>query len=185
MATVTGTVLAVDYPSHQSFVQASQDRTGQVRAIETDHINRVEGFLIGDTTQLSQGAVFTQNQVLGPLDLTLTLWDSTVVDGTNVNGDGTYVDSTYMVRNYNPLWTNYSIWSITDGTRELQGIRTRTPINPMVGQFYASMEVPETAGNYEIDWQYQKDRSSQTKVIAESFRVRVFGATSDQTSDHT
>jgi len=90
--------------------------------------------------------------------------------------DGTYIDGTYTEpRPYNPIEISYGIYTVTDGTSELDGYRFRDPLNPKVGQFYANMETPSDVGDHKIQWLYKKDQSSLTVAVDQCFTVTHWG----------
>jgi hypothetical protein len=67
----------------------------------------------------------------------------------------------------------YAIYYVDPGppeTEVLIGSATRTPINPNVGEYYASLQVPSnaTAGDYRIRWTFRQFVGSpQQQVVME------------------
>lgn len=176
MADITGTFSLVD-ENHQTQFTGSNLRIGLFELVDTPHLFFQSGTVIFDTTSLPGDSTFIQDQIIWDGELSLNLIDSTFVDGSY--SDGTYLDSTYVIRNFNPVWTEYSIWDITD-SESLEGYRHRVPLNPKVGNFYANFHAPDP-GIYQIRWRYQKDINTLVKEIREPFRVISKGISSDRT----
>lgn len=176
MGTVSGTILAVD-ALHQAQLFGSWSCSGSIHSIDSSHFASLEGIIITDTATVDGDSTFVQNSLLESDGLSLTLLDSTFINGYLY--DGTYVDSTYTIRWFNPIWLNYSIWKL-DGTNEiLVGTRERTALNPDVGEYYANMQAPTVPGQYQIRWRYQKDAELYATEIREPFRVLTAGIDSD------
>lgn len=176
MATISGTIIAVDTP-HGAHIVGGDLRTGTLLAVDSTHQTALSGVVIGDSTRNLRDSTFVQGKILESTDLILNLIDATYINGS-WSGDGTFVDSTYWIRPYNPIWLNYSIWFLEppDATEAtLQGYRLRTAANPQVGQFYANMYAPDDPGRYEIRWRYQKDSDSLGNEIIEPFSVSSWG----------
>lgn len=175
MATITGTINAVD-TTHQAQLVSSDLRSGHLYAVDATHRGFLEGVVIGDTVSVVGDRSFVQDTLFNTTSLTLTLFDSTYIDGS-WSGDGTLFDSTYWEpRLFNPIWIDYSIWQTPDATTEnLQETNRRVPQNPRVGYFYANMYAPDSPGKYEIRWRYQKDAESLGREIREPFTVTTFG----------
>ena len=174
MAVITGTIQAVD--THQALLINDSLRTGALTGIDNTHSAILEGLVLQDSSRLATAPEFVQGDLLGPNDLSLTLLDSTFIDGS-YSGDGTYFDSTYSVRWFTPVSLNYSIWYMSPPDRSdstLIGTRTRTAIESNVGQFYANMVAPDP-GDYEIRWRYLKDADSFGHEIVEPFSVTTLG----------
>jgi len=63
------------------------------------------------------------------------------------------------------------------GTEVLIGSPTRIPINPTVGEYYASLQVPPTAipGNYRIRWTFKQFAGSPAQQVVMEWAVVVAG----------
>jgi hypothetical protein len=59
------------------------------------------------------------------------------------------------------------------GTEVLIGSPTRIPINPNVGEYYASLQIPSNAtpGNYRIRWTFQQFASSPPQQVVQEWGV--------------
>jgi len=62
-------------------------------------------------------------------------------------------------------------------TEVLIGAAQRTPMNPQVGEYYASLMVPPgaTAGTYRIKWTFKETSSSPWQQVAQEFGVVIPG----------
>ncbi len=102
--------------------------------------------------------VFTQGQVLGRNDLDIYL--------SNADGNPT-----------NAFSISYAIYYVdpTTTAEVLIGAASRTPVNPTVGEYYASLQVPSSAapGDYRIRWRFR-----ETATTAEEGAVQEFGVVS-------
>ena len=105
------------------------------------------------------GVVFTQGEVLGRGDLDIYL--------SNSSGNPT-----------NAFSISYAIYYVDPSTSAevLIGSATRTPVNPSVGEFYASLQIPSSAapGDYRIRWLFR-----ETSTSSEEGAVQEFGVVSD------
>lgn len=176
MALITGTLQATD-ANHTGSLTGGDLRTGSFSATDLQSTGYFYGVVIGDSTRNPNSLTYTQGQPVK--DMTLTFYNRRFSDGSY--SDGTYFDSTYLVRNYNPIWLNYSIWYLTppdSSTAVLQGTRTRTADNTRVGYYNTNMMAPEP-GRYELRWRFQKDTSSYAKEIVQPFTVNSWGLTSN------
>jgi hypothetical protein len=102
--------------------------------------------------------VFTQGQVLARGDLDIFL--------SNSSGNPT-----------NAFSISYAVYYVDPDTGEvLIGAAARTPVNPVVGEYYASLQVPSSAvpGDYRIRWLFR-----ETSTSAEEGAVQEFGVVSD------
>lgn len=103
--------------------------------------------------------VFTQGQVLGRGDLDIYM--------SNSSGNPTNV---YEI--------TYAIYYVDPATQQevLIGSPTRTPVNPSVGEYYASLQVPGAAapGDYLIRWLFR-----ETATTAQEGAVQEFGVVSE------
>lgn len=111
----------------------------------------------GDTT-------FLQGQILGNEDLILELKKWSYFGGTQLP-DSTWIDGTWMFRWFSPSYLSYSIYDTSDSS--VIGFPYRDPVQTNIGNYYASMVVPETPGHYGIRWVYVKDQTGS--IILESF----------------
>ena len=102
--------------------------------------------------------VFTQGQTLARGDLDIYL--------SNADGNPT-----------NAFSISYAVYYVdpTTTAEVLIGSATRTPVNPTVGEYYASLQVPSSAapGDYRIRWRFR-----ETATSAEEGAVQEFGVVS-------
>ena len=112
--------------------------------------------------------VFTQGQVLARGDLDIFLSNS---DGNPINA----------------FSISYAVYYVDPATSSevLIGSAARTPVNPGVGEYYASLQIPPSAapGDYRIRWRFR-----ETSTSAEEGAVQEFGVVSDAvttSSDYT
>jgi hypothetical protein len=111
-----------------------------------------------------------------PSPLSMTFLDRRFQGWTLV--DGTYVDGTYTEpRFYDPTWVSYGLYkNSSDGSSwSLQGYRFREPRHENVGQFYATLILPNDTGKYRLEWLYQKDQSSDFTTTNQIFNVTYWG----------
>ena len=103
--------------------------------------------------------VYTQGEVLGRGDLDIFLSNSV---GNPVNA----------------FAISYALYYVdpTSGTEVLIGAAARSPVNPSVGEYYASLQIPSNAapGDYRIRWLFR-----ETSVSPEEGAVQEFGVVSD------
>jgi hypothetical protein len=103
--------------------------------------------------------VFTQGEVLGRGDLDIFM--------SNATGNPTNV---YEI--------TYAIYYVDPTTQQevLIGSPARTPVNPSVGEYYASLQVPGAAapGDYLIRWLFR-----ETSTTAQEGAVQEFGVVSE------
>lgn len=111
------------------------------------------------------GVVFTTGQTLGRGDLDVFL--------SNASGNAV-----------NAYAITYAIFFVDPDTEVevLIGPAARTPVNPAVGEYYASLMVPTSAvvGDYRIRWTFQELSSSPEQTV-----VQEFGVVSENTSTTT
>lgn len=105
--------------------------------------------------------VFTPNQTIGQGDLDIFL--------TNAGGFPA-----------NAASITYAIYYVAPGppeTEVLIGSPTRTPVNPTVGEYYASLTVPAmaTPGDYRIRWTFQQFTSSPPQQVVMEWAVVATG----------
>jgi hypothetical protein len=105
--------------------------------------------------------VFTPNQTIGQGDLDIFL--------TNATGAAA-----------NAYSITYAIYYVDPGppeTEVLIGSPTRTPVNPTVGEYYASLTVPGTAtpGDYRIRWTFQQFAGSPPQQVVMEWAVVATG----------
>lgn len=102
------------------------------------------------------GVVFTQGSTLSRGDLDLFL--------SNTAGNAT-----------NAYSITYSLYYVDPGTgtEVLIGEDGRTPVNPVVGEYYAALMVPASAvpGDYRIRWTFQEMSSSPEQQVVQEFGV--------------
>lgn len=70
----------------------------------------------------------------------------------------------------------YAIYYVDPGPPEAEvliGDAARTPINPAVGEYYASLTIPANAtiGNYRIRWTFKEFVSSPAQMVVQEFAV--------------
>jgi len=114
------------------------------------------------------GIVYTQGEVLARGDLDIYL--------SNAFGNPT-----------NAFSISYAVYYVDPATSAevLIGSATRTPVNPAIGEYYASLQIPSNAapGDYRIRWRFR-----ETATSSEEGAVQEFGVVSDSvttTSTHT
>lgn len=101
--------------------------------------------------------VFTPNQTIGQGDLDIFL--------TNAGGFPA-----------NAASITYAIYYVDPGPPEMEvliGSATRTPVNPTVGEYYASLTVPAmaTPGDYRIRWTFQQFAGSPPQQVVMEWGV--------------
>lgn len=105
---------------------------------------------------MADATVFTTGQVLGQGDLDIFLTDSS---GNPVNA--------YEI--------SYAIYYVDPQTSSevLIGPANRTPVNPAVGEYYASLMIPSNAstGCYRIRWQFRETAGSAQEGAVQNFVV--------------
>lgn len=100
---------------------------------------------------------FNPGQVIGRGDLDIFL--------TNGNGNPANAYDIY-----------YGIYFVDSGPPEAEvliGSATRQPVNPAVGEYYASLMVPPsaTAGNYRIRWTFRENSNTPYQQVVQEFSV--------------
>lgn len=105
---------------------------------------------------MADATVFTTGQVLGQGDLDIFLTDS-VGNPTNA------YEITYAIYYVDPV----------SGAEVLIGPAERAPVNPAVGEYYASLMIPNnaTTGCYRIRWHFRETASSPQEGVVQSFVV--------------
>jgi hypothetical protein len=147
--------------------------------VESTGTEVLPGFVIVDSTTLKTDSTFFQREILGPGNLPFCLSDWTYFGG-HQRPDTTWVDGTWMTRWYDPRWLWYSVWYenyLYDtsghetglGPFSLIGYKYRSPTRKNVGNYYASMVVPDMAGHYQARWVYEKDNSSYAHEVIVPF----------------
>tara|TARA_Y100000310_G_scaffold296048_1_gene327980 strand:+ start:19117 stop:20013 length:897 start_codon:yes stop_codon:yes gene_type:complete len=91
------------------------------------------------------------------------------------------IDLSIKLQDANSLPTNafsitYAIYFVDPGPPEVEvviGSLTRTPINPTVGEYFASLMVPPSAvtGTYRIRWTFQQYANSPVQTVTQEFTV--------------
>lgn len=97
---------------------------------------------------------FFRGQQLGREDLNIFL----------VNFSGTPVNAAEI---------SYALFDFTTGQEVLVGVPKRTPANPSVGEYFASIIVPLDAnlGNYRIRWTFREVVGGQIQQVVQEFSV--------------
>ena len=100
---------------------------------------------------------FTPGQTLGRGDLDIFL--------TNAQGNPSNAAEIF-----------FALYYVDPGppeTEVLIGAAQRTPVNPTVGEYYASLMVPPSAtpGTYRIKWTFKEFLTSPYQVVAQEFAV--------------
>lgn len=112
------------------------------------------------------GVVFNQGTTLGRGDLDLFL--------RNASGNPA-----------NAYSISFAIYYVDPSSQAevLIGDAARTPVNPTVGEYYASLMVPASAqpGDYRIRWTFQELSTSPAQTVVQEFGV-VGASTSTSTS---
>jgi hypothetical protein len=100
------------------------------------------------------GVTFFRGQQLGRHDLHLFL--------NNANGTPA-----------NAAVITYALYDYTTGSGVLVGPPQRTPVNPSIGEYYASVCIPLDAnlGNYRAKWSFQEVVGSQVNQVVQEFAV--------------
>jgi len=113
--------------------------------------------------------VFTQGETLGRGDLDIFM--------SNAQGNPTNV---YEI--------NYAIYYVDPNTQQevLIGSSARTPVNPSVGEYYASLLIPANAapGDYRIRWLFRETATSAQEGAVQEFGV-VTPASETTASDYS
>jgi len=113
------------------------------------------------------GVCFTQGQVLTRGDLDIF--------PTNASGGPTNAYSvTYAIYYVDP----------TTCTECLIGSATRTPVNPAVGEYYASLQVPPnaTVGDYRVRWTLKEFAGAPLQQVVQEFGVVAVGTLTTATT---
>jgi hypothetical protein len=97
---------------------------------------------------------FFRGQQLGRNDLNLYL--------TNANNTPT-----------NAAEITYALYDHTTGMGVLVGPQKRMPVNPSIGEYYASVIIPLDAnlGNYRVKWTFQEVVGGQVQQVVQEFSV--------------
>lgn len=100
------------------------------------------------------GVAFYKGQQLGRNDLNLYL--------TNANNTPT-----------NAAVISYALYDYTTGQGVLVGPEKRNPVNPSMGEYFASVIIPLDAnlGNYRVKWTFQEIVGGQTQQVVQEFSV--------------
>lgn len=116
------------------------------------------------------GVVYTQGQTLGRGDLDIFL--------TNSVGNPS-----------NAYSITYAIYYVDPGTQSevLIGPDDRVPVNPAVGEYYASLMVPASAvpGEYRIRWTFQDLAANPEQTVVQEFGVVSEGTTTTSSTTTT
>jgi len=106
---------------------------------------------------MSDATVFDTGQVLGQGDLDIFLTDSV---GNPINA-------------YEISYAIYYVDPVTN-TEVLIGPAARTPVNPAVGEYYASLMIPNNAstGCYRIRWRFRETAGAPEEGAVQNFVVQ-------------
>lgn len=169
MSDVHGYISFID-TTHVSSFLGTITYGGYAEFLDTTSQYFSSGLIISDTTRVPRDTTFTQDQILSWSDMTMTFSDWTYANG-HLNIDGTWVDGTFGFKLFDPTNLYYSIYYKDYDTSDfsLVGYKFREPVKINVGQYYASMIVPNTVGHYENRWTYLRDNSSYAHRIIQPF----------------
>ena len=111
---------------------------------------------------------FTPGQTIGRGDLDIFL--------TNAQGNVT-----------NAAEITYALYWVDPGPPECEvliGSATRVPVNPTVGEYYASLMVPPSAtpGDYRIRWTFKEYVNSPSQQVVQEFAVVAPGSVTNASS---
>lgn len=122
------------------------------------------------TRIIASDATFLQGQIIGDGGLNLELKQWGYYGGTQLL-DTTWVNGKWSFRWYSPYYVNYQIWHkpYDSSVFSLVGCPYREPVMDGIGDYYASMVVPQTPGHYEIRWIYLNDASTIAGQVFQSF----------------
>jgi len=114
------------------------------------------------------GVVYTPGQTIGRGDLDIFL--------TNSQGNPA-----------NAAEITFALYFIDPGPPEQEvriGAEYRVPVNPSVGEYYASMMVPPSAGagNYRIKWTFKEYVTSPYQQVAQEFAIVAAGSSTGATT---
>jgi hypothetical protein len=100
------------------------------------------------------GTTFYRGQQLGRNDLNIFL----------VNAASTPVNAAEI---------SYALYDFTTGQEALVGVPLRTPANPSVGEYYASIVVPLDAnlGSYRVRWTFREIVGGSIQQVVQEFEV--------------
>jgi hypothetical protein len=78
----------------------------------------------------------------------------------------------------------YAIYDYTAGVEVLIGPAERVPINPALGEYYASFEIPFDAniGDYRIRWTFKETQNSQPAQCVQEFDITLGGIAATNSS---
>jgi len=193
-----GIIWVADY--HKTFIYDTINNSGVISVFDTTYQASVTGIVIGGYCYIGGDETFAMGQFVGDStvpprwgffgtggsgaihsasdntsDPAIVLYDSTfLLDDTRIDGTTVIWDGTYAIRTYDPQWINYSIWYVAPPDRSdstMVGYRYREPVHKNVGRYYASMEMPDQPGHYEIHWLKQKYYDSSAWEIRQRFTV--------------
>lgn len=103
----------------------------------------------------SVSASFHRGQLIGRDDLTLHTLASASQDPVNA------------------AEISYALYAVTASTESLIGPAKRTPVNPAIGEYYASVFVPPDAelGVYRIRWAFRESATTPIHQVVQEFGV--------------
>lgn len=165
-----GYIEVIDRP-HEVHIEGSIGYPSIIECYDRSTACSITGYVVSDSSTLPTDQTFFQGEIIGYGDMTLSLKDWSYADSTQ-NMDGTWVDGTFQYRWFDPEWIFYSIYYRDYDTSDysLIGYRYRDPVRSNVGEYYASMVIPEQIGHYENRWTYLRDNSgSYAKEIVQPF----------------
>ena len=181
----TGIILSIDSP-HSSHFRGSITNTGSLQNFDSTDISALACSIIFDSIRLYPDQTVQMGGTVDSQYFSLLLRDRTYTGG-HWTFDGTYADGTLVNRYFDPFSISYSIWASPNNGQPIE-YRYREPVRVNVGNYYATFEVPDSSGTYQLKWLYRKDSSSYSHEIVQNFVADQFGypyQTADFISDAT
>lgn len=181
----TGIILSIDSP-HSSHFRSSITNTGFLQNFDSTDFSAIACSIIFDSIRLYPDQTVQIGSTVDSQYFSLLLRDRTYTGG-HWTFDGTYADGTLVNRYFDPYSISYSIWNSPNSGQPIE-YRYREPVRVNVGNYYATFEVPDSSGTYQLKWLYRKDSSSYSHEIIQNFVADQYGypyQTADFISDAT
>jgi uncharacterized protein involved in high-affinity Fe2+ transport len=124
---------------------------------------------------------FFQGQILGPQDLSITLYDSTYWGGTwqyDATYGTIYTDGTYGSRFFTPAEISYRIWNLD--TKQLITYNDSVQYNSETGSYYVNVQLPFETGHYRVQWNYLRNLTDSPEIISQDFKIRYISKTPER-----